>query len=169
MAVNYGLGGFEQGSCFAYAFNNNDEVVVVSKRGVVKPLIGLDFLNLGQDAGVFSSNYHLVDIADGFIKVKTSGVFLISYNLTSTLPANQTIITAIKVKSTTLEYGVQYGYNRSGVFQEIGSMALIYLNKNDEFSIGVGNTDTTESITINVANVSIVKLSKSGRIDNSLV
>ena len=44
-------------------------------------------------------------------------------------------------------------------------MALIYLNKDDEFSIGVGNTDTTESITINVSNVSIVKLSKSGRID----
>jgi len=168
MAVNYGLGGFEQGSCFTYASLQEDQSVVIRTRGEYAKILKFQTSQyLGQEAGIFSSNFHLItndDSEDGNLISKSSGVYLISYNLTLASPANQTIQTGIMVDDNVI-VGKQRGYNRSGVFQEVGSQALVFLNKDQKISIVVGNIDRAENIIVNLINLSVIKLSKSGRIN----
>ena len=91
MAVNYGLGGFEQGSAFFAAYNNNSQTIGISTQNVSVAVRTYTNVNLGQDAGDFSSNFHLVEQTLGKFVVKTDGVFLVSYNMTTGDPSNNTI------------------------------------------------------------------------------
>ena len=61
MAVNYGLGGFEQGSAFFAAYNNSSQSVPITTQNVGVAVRTYTNVNLGQDAGDFSSKFHLVE------------------------------------------------------------------------------------------------------------
>jgi hypothetical protein len=163
MAVNYGLGGFEQGSAFFAAYNNTEQSVIIGSQNVYVGIRTYSEVNLGQEAGDFSSNYHLVKENLGQFQLKTDGVFLISYNITTGQPQNETIGFAI-FKNTT-EYAQQLGYCRSGDFFEVGSQALVYANKDDVITFKVKNTDSANDVKIHNINVSIVKLKYGGRIN----
>ena len=164
MAVNYGLGGFEQGSSFFAAFNNAVQTITISAANTPVAVRTYTEVNLGQDAGDFSSNYHLVDLISGKFTLKTSGVFLVSYNITTGNPSNNTIQASI-MKNGTDQTAIQLGYCRSGDFFEVGSQTLIFANSGDFIDISVANTDGTDNIEIHNINVSIIKLKYGGRIN----
>ena len=164
MAVNYGLGGFEQGSAFFAAYNNSVQTITISAARTPTSIRTYTEVNLGQDAGDFSSNYHLVDFLQGKFTFKTTGIFLVSYNITTGNPSNNTIETSI-MKNGTNQSAIQLGYCRSGDFFEVGSQGLIYANSDDYIDIQVANTDGTDDIEIHNINVSIIKLKYGGRIN----
>ena len=164
MAVNYGLGGFEQGSAFFAAYNNAAQTITISTQNVAVDVRTYTNVNLGQDAGDFSSNYHLISNSLGKFVVQTDGIFLVNYNMTTGQPSNNTIQASI-VKNNTDFYGIQKGFCRSGDFFEVGSQALIYASNNDYITIRVANTDGTNDVVLHNINVSIVKLKYGGRIN----
>ena len=164
MAVNYGLGGFEQGSAFFAAYNNAAQTIPITTQNVGVAVRTYTDVNLGQDAGDFSSNFHLVEQTLGKFVVKTDGVFLVSYNMTTGDPSNNTIQAYIN-KNNLENYGIQHGFCRSGDFFEVGSQALIYASNNDYITIRVANTDGTSDVVLHNINVSIVKLKYGGRIN----
>ena len=164
MAVNYGLGGFEGGSCFSSAYYYVDQTINVVIQNAYYPVNSWNVQNLGQDAGEFSTNYHLFDFDRGKFYPKRSGVFLINYNFTSITPTNNTIGASIRVNAAS-RYAVQQSYCRSGDFFEVGGMVLVYMEKGDYFAFECANTDATTDIVLSKVNMSVIHLKNSGRIN----
>lgn len=175
MAVNYGLGGFE--SEFAFAAQNiasgDDFSITINTQNVFENVLDakISQIVIGDNtAGVFSNAYRQVDqIEEGKLKVKTSGVYLVSYNLTTTDPTNKTISLRI-VKENDIRIsaigGLQSGYCRSADQFEIGSNCLAFLESGDRVFTQVSNTDGTQNVTFVSLNISIVKLNYSGRVNS---
>tara|TARA_R110002020_G_scaffold379412_3_gene590600 strand:+ start:1564 stop:2094 length:531 start_codon:yes stop_codon:yes gene_type:complete len=170
MAVNYGLGGFESEFGFAAVslpLSDPFDLTIPSANtyvNVVDAYLENQVLGNGS-AGIFSNAYHQVDFVDlGKLEVKTSGVYLINYNLTTADPSNKTVAVRI-IRYTDRENaigGVQSGYCRSGDQFEIGSNCLSFLNSGDKIYTQITNTDGDQKVTITSLNISLVKLNYSG-------
>jgi len=87
VAVNYGLGGFESEFAFAAVslpLSDSFALTIPSTNTYVDVVdANIDNQVLGNgSAGIFSNDYHQVNFVDlGKLEVKTSGVYLINYNL----------------------------------------------------------------------------------------
>tara|TARA_R110000824_G_scaffold93950_3_gene227088 strand:- start:921 stop:1445 length:525 start_codon:yes stop_codon:yes gene_type:complete len=174
MAVNYGLGGFQSEFAFGAVAILASQTITITTQNVYVDMVGAKFQPsvLGNNtAGIFSNAYHQVDFVDsGMLEVKTSGVYLITYNITTSDPSNKTLSIRIVKRKTSgviVELGgIQKIYCRSGDQFETGSNCLAFLESGDSIYTQVSNTDGTQNITITSLNVSIVKLNYSGSINS---
>ena len=172
MAVNYGLGGFESGFAFAaelaittitIPIATQNEFVTITNGKINNVILG------NGAAGIFSNNYHQIDfVEEGKLLVKSSGVYLVNYNITTSDPSNKTVALRIVkyTDRTNVIGGVQSGYCRSGDQFEIGSNCLSYIESGNKIYTEIANTDGTQDIGITSLNISLIKLNYSGKLNS---
>lgn len=163
MAVNYGLGGFGDGPAFMNVYTNAQSNISITGVGLAVQFISMTEKTLGTGAGTpFDNTYHRIKFNRGDIVVKATGVYFITYNVTTSGASNDNLEWFLQIKIPGGAYGGAYGiqkvYSRAGDMYETGSQVALSLNDGDSVGLFVKNISDTSDITLDNANVSICKL-----------
>ena len=163
MAVNYGLGGFGDGPAFMSLYQNTQQNISITGAGTAVHFIALTEKTLGTGAGTpFDNTYHRIKFNRGDIVVQSTGVYFITYNVTTSGASNDNLEWFLQIKEAGGAYGGAHGiqkvYSRAGDMYETGSQVALSLNDGDSVGLFVKNISDTSNITLDNANVSICKL-----------
>jgi hypothetical protein len=168
MAVNYGLGTENAGGpSFGFFYNNTANAVTIDETDVYVHISSLREGVIGTGSTTDSFNYtnHGVTLQEssGNIYVWTSGMYLITYTITTSGANNDNLGFIIRQNGSGSIGGTTQTYSRSGDNFETGSSVVRYLENNDYIGIYVTNFTDIADVTIENINISIVKLKLGGR------
>ena len=169
MAVNYGIGGFENGIAFGAASLPTPELITISGIGIYKNITTWQSIELGNgdQFSIFSNLYHQIAITPSRIIPASSGMYLVSYNVTTSGASNDNLSIGLDLNTSVINESITKVYSRNGDQYESGSSTIVYMVDGDILTLSLANLSSGTNITADKANIIVQKLKYSGRINNT--
>lgn len=167
MAVNYGLGGFTSAMSFGAVYASAATIITINEVGTFYLVEELTNISIGTTpSGDFSDTYHQFKLDDAKLYAEGEGVYLITYNITTSGASGDDLAVKLLKNGTSEIGGEQQVYSRGGSMFETGSNILVYLSESEYIGLAVANMTDTSNITIDNLNMNMVKLKYSGRVNS---
>lgn len=163
MAVNYGLGATDGGGVsFAALYLKTPEALTFTGAEAFKSITKLGILDLDTGGSTeFRTPNPVMTILLDQITVQNTGVYLITYNITTSGASNDDLQFRMTTNAGSPQ-GVQNMYSRTGDLYEVGSNFLTFLKEGDILRFQVANLDDTTSATVENMNVFLNRIYLSG-------